>query len=541
MFSGIRGRLFVGFVAVFLLAVAGTAIYSYVAMRRIMDREVQARVEDTARSIQTVVRLAADLSVQSYLRATSEKALDIVAAYGALARTGRMSEADAKAQAAKMLLALRVGTSGYVYVIGSTGVMQVHPQVPLVGQNLGDYTFVQEQLRRKSGYIQYEWRNPGESRRRPKALYMVRYEPWDWIISASAYREDFRDLVDIDAFKDTVLSFRIGETGYAYMLTGGGELLIHPWRDDHTGQDWRDGSGRRFVQEMLERREGWMRYTWKNPGDGGFREKVAAFTYMPEYDWVVVASGYMDELQTPVLELRNVTVVAVAGGGIMLAALGWWCVASALGPLRRLAHSVRRGAEGDLTVRFVPEGHDEVGSLADDFNRLMGNLEAHTSSLEDRVQERTLELTRLNAAYREEIDVRREVEGKARQRLDFLRSLMNAVPCPIFFRNRDGVFLDCNDSFAEVVLGVDTAEVAGKRPEDFPGVYLPIYLEEMRRGEERLWREGGVQTMDVRILCGDGREREFRVSKRPFISSEGEEGLLGVMVELSPCDTGIRA
>lgn len=541
MFSGIRGRLFVGFLAVFLLAVAGTATYSYMGMRRVMDREVQSRVEDTAQSIQTVVRLAADLSVTSYLRAVSEKALDIVSTYGALARTGRMSEEEAKAQAARMLLALRVGTSGYVYVIGSTGVMQVHPQVPLVGQNLSNYTFVQEQLRRQSGYIQYEWRNPGESRRRPKALYMVRYEPWDWIISASAYRDEFRDLVDINAFKDTVLSFRIGETGYAYMLTGGGELLIHPWRDEHTGQDWRDGSGRRFVQEMLERREGRIRYTWKNPGDGSFREKVAAFTYMPEYDWIVVASGYMDELQAPVLELRNVTMVAVTGGGVMLALLGWWCVAAALGPLRRLAHAVRRGAEGDLAVRFVPEGQDEVGRLADDFNRLMGNLEAHTSRLEDKVQERTLELTRLNAAYREEIDMRREVEGKARHRLEFLRSLMNAVPCPIFFRNKEGAFIDCNDNFAELVLGVDIAEVAGKRPEDFPGVYLPIYLEEMRRGEELLWRDGGVQSMDVRIVCGDGLERRFRVSKRPFVSSEGEEGLLGVMVELPPCDAEERA
>ena len=59
MFSGIRGRLFVGFLAVFLLAVAGTATYSYMGMRRVMDREVQSRVEDTAQSIQTVVRLAA--------------------------------------------------------------------------------------------------------------------------------------------------------------------------------------------------------------------------------------------------------------------------------------------------------------------------------------------------------------------------------------------------------------------------------------------------------------------------------------------------
>lgn len=532
MLSGIRGRLLTGFVAIFLFAVAGSAAYSFLGVREVMDREVQARLEDTAHSIQVVVRLAADLSVQSYLRGAAEKAHDIVAYYGGLARTGRMSEDEAKAQATRLLLALKIGASGYVYIVDQSGIMLAHPQVPLVGQDLSPYTFVKEQLRRKSGYIQYEWRNPGEVRTRPKALYMTRYEPWNWIISASAYREEFSSLVDVDTFRDTVLSFRIGSSGYAYMINGSGDLLVHPWQEENAGGERRDSTDMRFVQEMLERREGWMRYSWKNPGDTVYRDKVAAFTYMPEYDWIVVASGYVDELRAPLQRLRNVALIGVLGGGALLAVLGMWCASSVIGPVRRLADAVQRGAAGDFGVRFVPSGRDELARLAEDFNSLMGSLEAHTGRLEDRVQERTLELTRLNAAYREEIETRRKLEGDVRHRLDFLRSLMNAIPCPIFFRSREGIFLDCNDMFAENILGVDAAEVTGKRPEDYPEVYLPVFMEEMRRGEEALWRDGGVNTMDVDVCCSDGVSRAFRVSKRLFVSSEGEEGLLGVMVEI---------
>ena len=45
------------------------------------------------------------------------------------------------------------------------------------------FAFVREQLGKKIGYIENDWNNPDEARSRPKVLYMLYFEPWDWIVS----------------------------------------------------------------------------------------------------------------------------------------------------------------------------------------------------------------------------------------------------------------------------------------------------------------------------------------------------------------------
>jgi signal transduction histidine kinase len=84
-------------------------------------------------------------------------------------------------------------------------------------------------IARKHGYIEYKWRNPGESELRPKALFMSYFEPWDWIINASSYRNEFSSLVDIDDFEKASWRFDFGKTGYAFIIdTKGTIIVLHP-------------------------------------------------------------------------------------------------------------------------------------------------------------------------------------------------------------------------------------------------------------------------------------------------------------------------
>jgi nitrate/nitrite-specific signal transduction histidine kinase len=60
-----------------------------------------------------------------------------------------------------------------------------------------------------------------------------------------------------------------------------------------------------------------------------------------------------------------------------------------------LASGTRAIATGDLTVRVVPQGKDELGQLALSFNEMAGQLTAARDELEDRVAQRTRELAAL--------------------------------------------------------------------------------------------------------------------------------------------------
>ena len=50
------------------------------------------------------------------------------------------------------------------------------------------------------------------------------FEPWDWIISVSSYREEFRELVNVEDFRDSILSLQFGQTGYSYIIDEQGRI-----------------------------------------------------------------------------------------------------------------------------------------------------------------------------------------------------------------------------------------------------------------------------------------------------------------------------
>jgi len=57
---------------------------------------------------------------------------------------------------------------------------------------------------------------------------MLYFEPWDWIVSASSYRNEFMTLVNVEDFEKSVLDLRFGQTGYSFATDGAGNAVIHP-------------------------------------------------------------------------------------------------------------------------------------------------------------------------------------------------------------------------------------------------------------------------------------------------------------------------
>lgn len=531
---GIRGKLLASYMLVFLVLLLCGGAGAYIHARNVVEQAVEERLHAATQSILGTVRVGADLAVRNYLRAASEKARDVVALEYERYRSGAITEAQAKTNAAAILLRMTIGRSGYIYCLTSNATLAVHPVASLLGRDLSEFEFVRDQSRLHEGFLQYEWRNPGETHARPKALHMTWFQPWDWIISASAYREEFRNLLDVAMLRDAVLSHRVGETGYAYIMTGAGELLVHPVMKPGDIADARDDTGRRFVREMLQKRSGRIVYSWRNPGEDRYREKVVVYAYLADYDWIVAASGYTDEIYAPLDHMRRLALLwlLAAIGVVALASL--YASAGITGPLRRLTERVRVGAGGDLSVRVVPETHDEIGDLANYFNRLMGNLEGHSLRMGQLVEARTAELTRLNADYLGELERRAATEEEARSRLAFLQALMNAIPNPIYYRDFTGRFVDCNDSFARVVLGSAREDVRGRPPGDFPDVYPADVADAVLRDDDELRNMGGTRFGEQTLRCADGAVRHFSVVKTVFAGgTAGEGGIIGVLTDLT--------
>ena len=96
----------------------------------------------------------------------------------------------------------------------------------------------------------------------------------------------------------------VGETGYIYAMTGDGTLKLHLAREGENVYNEKDEKGRYFIREMCEKARNskpgevlYIIYPWRNAvlGDQRARNKVVAYRYFREWDWIIAAGGYLEE------------------------------------------------------------------------------------------------------------------------------------------------------------------------------------------------------------------------------------------------------
>ena len=109
---------------------------------------------------------------------------------------------------------IKVGSTGYLYIMDSKGVLKVHPAKE--GENILDSKdssgsqYIRSMVtdataigEGEMGTIRYPWINPelGETRPRQKISKYIYFKPWDWIIAAGTYEEEiYHSLYETERF-----------------------------------------------------------------------------------------------------------------------------------------------------------------------------------------------------------------------------------------------------------------------------------------------------------------------------------------------------
>ena len=124
--------------------------------------------------------------------------------------------------------------------------------------------------------------------------------------------------------------------------------------------------------------------------------------------------------------------------------------------------------------------------------------------------------------------------GVVNQHLRFLEALVNAIPNPVFYIDKDGRYRLCNDALADQILGLPLEEIAGKTVRDFPDAIPPHLAEQYARRDRELMENGGTQIYEAPVLCRGGVQREFLVCKAVFRGESGQsEGIIGVLSDIT--------
>jgi methyl-accepting chemotaxis protein len=184
------------------------------------------------------------------------------------------------------------------------------------------------------------------------------------------------------ALKQSLLKVRIGETGYFYAIDAQpgpnhGNFTIHPSREGQPALGIKDSDGREFLREMLEKRNGELRYPWfdKDSAEGGPREKLAVFAEFPEWNWVVAGATYTEEVMRDAIAIRNMlllsTLLVIAVSGAILVYLVRQQISR---PLALIVGLLRNIGDGKLNNRIDVAREDEIGQLLLSMQLMQGRL-----------------------------------------------------------------------------------------------------------------------------------------------------------------------
>lgn len=202
--------------------------------------------------------------------------------------------------------------------------------------------------------------------------YMTKYTPIKSkegrVVGISFVGVDYTDA--LKRFKEQIKATKVGENGYFYIFDNKdgktkGNLVVHP--SDTDKNVFSENLGEHY-KLMSEQKDGLIEYT------SAHGSKMAAFTTMKEWNWVVVASADMNEFNREVVSLRNILLLA---GPLALALAGFLLyvvVSRKLQPLTLMVENVARVGEGDMTVRCKYTGQDEIGLLGAGFNSMASQI-----------------------------------------------------------------------------------------------------------------------------------------------------------------------
>lgn len=382
----IRFKLILSYSLVFVMAMALTSFFIFFLVRHIINTSIDNELKRSTATILNIVKTAADTSIKAYLNGIAVQNRNVAIYFYGQYKKGILSEEEARQKATEVILHQPVGQTGYIYCLSSSGIILVHPKKELLNVDLSEYGFIQYQKKHKQGYIEYDWKNPGELVARPKAVYMVYFEPWDWIISASSYRSEFAQLVKVNDFKDQILTLAFGKTGYSYIVDSNQKIIIHPALNQE-GVNIDELITSERINYVCKKKNGKLVYQLKIDDNKKLKSKLVIFNHIKEFDWIVVSSGFMDEVYAPLKTVKTIFNVTIFMVLVFVLPLSYSISHSITTPLNTLMNRFSKAAKGDTSVRIERESNDEVGMLAKYFNSFMLQLEKSNKSLVDEIAE----------------------------------------------------------------------------------------------------------------------------------------------------------
>ena len=129
-----------------------------------------------------------------------------------------------------------------------------------------------------------------------------------------------------------------------------------------------------------------------------------------------------------------------------------------------------------------------------------------------------------------DITLRKAMEKELLERSEFLQTLIDAMPYPVFYKDRQGIYLGCNRAFA-TFLGRARDGIIGKTVFDISPAGLS---DRYYTADNELFENPGVQIYESRVQSMDGSVRDVIFHKATYAGPDGSvAGMIGAILDIT--------
>jgi methyl-accepting chemotaxis protein len=385
----IRTKMFLvfGCSVFFIVSILSVSLYLFIESK--VKSELDSAITNTISAVKESMGGLEDIAIKNYLRAITEKDKDVVSNFYGQFEKGEISKEALKQKASEIVLSKKIGATGYVAGVSSKGILTIHPKAE--GVNISKASFwpkVQALLENetKSGYLEYDWKNPNEDKPRKKAGYITYFEPMDLILWASSYKSEFSQLIKSEDMHDAILAMKVGRDGYPYVFNYKGDMVIHPYLEGKNVYNVKSEDGQHIIQIMIRDKKGKLEYDWRD-ADGKVRKKILLYDNVPDKDLIVALGVYKAEQYSLLYKIRNVLIVAFCVSMAIIIFLVLFFSNKLTKPIIEGVEFSQKMSQGDFTGKLDISHKDETGQLANALNLMTENIGTIFKQLQNSIED----------------------------------------------------------------------------------------------------------------------------------------------------------
>ncbi|NRD78097.1 methyl-accepting chemotaxis protein [Bacillus sp. BRMEA1] len=167
--------------------------------------------------------------------------------------------------------------------------------------------------------------------------------------------------LSLNAISKMTNSIKIGENGYAFLLSKERQYLVHPTQK--IGSEAKES----LFDKLYQSNSGKFQYIWKG------QNKEMVFTTNELTGWKLAGTMLITDASDAASPIFNRTFLVVLISLIMGGSVIFLLVGSFIKPIRNLKDKVLKMSSGDLTEQIHVKSNDEIGELSKAFNGMQNN------------------------------------------------------------------------------------------------------------------------------------------------------------------------